>query len=82
MDEPLEEHDLLDLLYIHKLFKEITDEHVGLGDLIEVGAILPNGKHDIVDTFKGYNFVFKVNTAKLQELINQDTLLQQANTRI
>jgi hypothetical protein len=82
MDEPQAEHDLLDLLYAHKLFKEITDEHTGLGDLIEVGATLPSGRHAVVDIFKDYNFLFKVNTTKLQQLINQDTLLQQANTKL
>jgi hypothetical protein len=56
------------------LYEEITGND-GLADLLEYGAIQPDGTRAFIGYSHGYNFNYKVNTTKLQEYQNALTNL-------
>ena len=73
--------NLVRLLYRSELYEEITG-HAGLNDLLEYGAIQPDGTQAFIGNSHGYNFNYKVNTAKLQEYKDAKNELTTAGNQI
>jgi len=68
-------------LYRSELYEEITG-HAGLNDLLEYGAIQPDGTRAFIGNSHGYNFTYKVDTTKLQEYKDAKNELTTAGNQI
>ena len=71
----------LGAIYRTELFRQIVDNGA-LEDLIEWGAIQPDGRRAYIANSHGYNFIYRVDTNKLTEYKNSKTTITNAETHL